>query len=136
MIIRIQRILLVVVLAALLANVQPALCGGWSIPNPFSSESKTASKKKARITKVVKKEPSVLEKIGDGTKNFFDRIGETLGLKQPAPKKYGYATAQAPRARGSKKTESKSWLPSILPPEESKKPKTVTDWMSQPRRDL
>jgi hypothetical protein len=78
----------------------------------------------------------MLDKVGTGTKNFFDRTGETLGLKKPAAKKYGYATPQAPHVQGSKQSSSSSWLPSMLQPEEPQKPKTVSEWMGQPRQDL
>ena len=79
---------------------------------------------------------SVLDKIGLETKNFFDRAGETLGLKKPAPKKYGYARALGPRVQTHKKAESKSWLSPMFEPEEPKRPRNVTDWMGQPRQDL
>ncbi len=133
MVVRISRILSAGIVVVVLANVQPAMCSGWSLPNPFASKSE---KKKSRVTPVKKQEPSFLEKIGDGTKDFFDRTGETLGLKKPAAKKYQYATPQRPHAAAPKSSQSDSWLPSMYPPEESKKPKTVTDWMSQPRQDM
>ena len=136
MIARIARILSVGLMVVLLAHVHPALCGGWSLPNPFSSQSKNVAKKKTPITKVAKKKTSVLDKIGLETKNFFDRAGETLGLKKPAPKKYGYARALGPRVQTHKKAESKSWLSPMFEPEEPKRPRNVTDWMGQPRQDL
>ena len=136
MVAKISRILSAGLMVVLLANVHPALCGGWSLPNPFSSQSKNAAKKKTHITKVAKKRPSVLDKIGLETKNFFDRAGETLGLKKPAPKKYGYARALGPRVQTHKKAESKSWLSPMFEPEEPKRPRNVTDWMGQPRQDL
>ena len=122
-------------MVVLLANVRPATCDGWSLPNPFSSTTKSETKTKTHITTVKTQEPSMLEKIGTGTKNFFDRTGEKLGLKKPASKKYDYATAQKPHVHASKPS-SKSWLSKMFAPRNPKKPKTVTDWMGQPRRDL
>jgi hypothetical protein len=122
------------VAAAVIVGVLSTACYGWTL-NPFSSSGNT-TKKKTQITKVTKSEPSTLQKMGTGTKNFFDRTGETLGLKKPAPKKYTYANPQPLQVQGKKTAPSKSWLSSMFEPEEPKKPKTVTEWMGQPRRDL
>ena len=116
----------------LFANVQPVLCEGWSLPNPFSSEP-TPKPKKTGL-KTVKQEPSALDKIGTGTKNLFNKTGETLGLKKPQPKKPQYATAKPPTIQPVKKDDSKSWLGSLFKPEEPKKPKTVGEWMTSGKR--
>jgi hypothetical protein len=98
-------------------------------------------KEKTPTSYVVGKTPpnqdeSMLGKIGTGTKNFFSKTGETLGLKKPAPKKPQYTSATVRRASPPKK-ESKSWMPSIFSSEDKeKKPKAVTDWMKQPRQEL
>jgi hypothetical protein len=131
---RIRRIVSFAAVLILFAGLRPAISEGWSLLNPFASESKTETKKKS-YTKVTKKEPSVLDKLGTGTKNFFDKTGETLGLKKPEPKKIQYASPK-PHAQAMKKAPAKSWLPPMFPPEEPKKPTTVTDWMGQPRQDL
>jgi hypothetical protein len=136
MVVRITRVLSASVILALLVNVMPAVCDGWSLSNPFSSDTKTQALKQT-APKPVKKEPSALEKLGTGTKNFFSKTGEALGLKKPEPKKPLYATAVArPQTiPSSKKTETKSWLPSMFQPEEPKKPKTVSEWIGNKRLD-
>jgi hypothetical protein len=117
-----------------LAGAHPAACDGWSLPNPFSTETKTSTKKKP-VTKLARKEPSLLDKVGVGTKDFFNRTGETLGLKKPEPKKYGYATAVPPKIQPAKKMQKKSWLSGMFQAEEPKKPKTVSEWMDNKRLD-
>ena len=79
---RIARILSASVMVVLLADVRPALCEGWSLLHPFSSETTSETKPKRPTPKTVKKEPSTLNKVGTGTKNFFNKTGETLGLKK------------------------------------------------------
>jgi hypothetical protein len=134
MVVRIARILSASLVLVLWANVRPATCEGWSLPNPFSSETKTKAKQKP-VVRAVKKEPSVLEKLGTGTRSFFSRAGETLGLKKPEPKKYSYASAVPPKTQSVNRAETKSWLPSMFQPEEPKKPKTVSEWMDNKRLD-
>jgi hypothetical protein len=134
MVARISRVLTAGVVVASFVCVQPAALAEWSLPNLFGSSSKSTKKSKKPITKVAKKEPTMLDKLGTGTKSFFDKTGETLGLKKPEPKKFGYATPSPRNAQTPKKTESKSWLPSPLAPEEPKKPKTVEEWMSGNKR--
>lgn len=133
MVMRIARILSAGVVLALTASLQPATCHGWSLPNPFAS---SESKAKVTNTRTVKKEPSVLEKVGTGTKNFFNKTGEALGLKKPEPKRYQSATAK-PLGHGIKTSENKSWLPSMFPSEKKKsKPRDVPDWMSKSQQNL
>jgi hypothetical protein len=132
MIARIAKIFSMVVMLVLLTEARLGVCEGWSLPNPFSSEPKTSSKKAA--AKAAKKEPSTLDKIGTGTKGFFDKTGETLGLKKPAKKKPQYAAAKSGALQNTKKTESKSWLGSVFQPEEPPKPKTVGEWMASGKR--
>jgi hypothetical protein len=129
MVVRIARILSAGVILALVASVQPAACGGWSLPNPFASDTKTT----VTPTKAAKTEPTVLQKVGTGTKNFFNKTGETLGLKKPESKKYHYASPKPP-AQPAK--PAKSWIPNMFQSEKKKERKTVTDWMAQPRQDL
>jgi hypothetical protein len=133
---RIARILSASVILVLLVEVQPASCEGWSLPNPFSSKSTTETKRRPLI-RPAKKQPTVLDKIGTGTKNFFNKTGETLGLKKPEKRvQYTVATPK-PRNITPSKTETKSWLPSFLKPEPPKKEKMdVKDWIAQPRQDM
>ena len=127
MIVRIAGVLSVSVMLVLLADVRPAMCKGWSLPNPFASETKTEPK--------VKK-PSVLDKVGAGTKKFFSQAAETLRLKKPEPKKsipqYAYPVRPGIHPR---KQESKPWFGWLSPSEEPKGPATVAEWMDNKRLD-
>jgi hypothetical protein len=137
MVAKIARILSACGVLILLTDARPAVCEGWSLLHPFTFNAKTESQTKKPATvavKNVKREPSLLEKAGTGTKQFFNQAGETLGLKKAAPKKPQYATAIPPRIQPPKKPESKPWY-SRLMPEEPKKDKTVNDWLSKPRLD-
>lgn len=136
MVVRIARILSACVTLVLLANVRPAVCEGWSLPNPFASKTTTKTAKSVtNVSTTPKKEPSVLEKAGTGTKNFFSKTGETLGLKKPEPKKPIAAYPKARVVQPPRKTESKSWVGSLFQPDEPPKPKNVTDWMQNKRLD-
>jgi hypothetical protein len=136
MIVRISRILAVVVVLILFADVRPAMCEGWSLWNPFASDANKSGSKKKPVTKLAKKEPSMLDKASSGTKNFFNKTGETLGLKKPESKKPQYAVPKTPVVQSQRKQESKSWLSSLSPfkSEPSKKPKDVGEWMSNTKR--
>jgi hypothetical protein len=124
----------------LLVNGMPAVCNGWSLLHPFSSDTKTVAPKKPSLNPfnpVLKKEPSAMEKFGTGTKNFFNKTGETLGLKKAEPKRPQYATA-VPKSQtipSSKKTETKSWFSNMFQSEEPKKPPTVSEWIGNKRLD-
>jgi hypothetical protein len=140
MVVRIARILSACGVLILLTGGRPTVCEGWSLLSPFSSDAKTDAKaKKPGTTAVnrVKKEPSTLDKVGAGTKKFFNKTGETLGLKKPEPKKFGYANPQAPRVQPARKPEQKSWLGSLSPfkSEEPPRPRNVSEWMSNKRLD-
>ncbi len=128
MFVRIAKILSATLVFALLATARPA--DGWSL-NPFaSSETKATTVRKP----VAKKEPSTLDKIGTGTKDFFNKTGEALGLKKPEPRKPTYAIAKPPKLQPRKKSKSNSWLPSFLQPQEPPKQKSVADWMTANKR--
>jgi hypothetical protein len=47
-----------------------------------------------------------------------------------------YASPTPPKIQTAKKTEQKSWVSRMFQPDEPQKPKTVTDWMGQPRQDM
>ena len=132
MITRLTKTLLGVALLAAYGSMRPAVCEAWSLLHPFSSDADTA---KQPVPQLVKKEPSALEKVGTGTKNFFNKTGETLGLKKPEPKKPQYANPIPPRIQPKAKDEQKSWLGQMFGPEEREKLKSVSDWMQNPRLD-
>lgn len=140
MILRIARVLAAGVMLVLLIDVQPATCEGWSLPFFSSSDTKTKQNKptpkKTVVTKTANKEPSMLDKMGTGTKSFFNKTGETLGLKKPEQKKPQYATMRSPAESAPKKTESKSWIPSMFKAEEPKKPTSVREWMETSKQSV
>jgi hypothetical protein len=75
-------------------------------------------------------------KVSSGTKNFFNRTGETLGLKKSETKKqYTNATPKPRTVQRPNKDDSKSswWNP--LASAEPKKEKTVSEWMANKRLD-
>lgn len=135
MVVRIARILSAGVILILLADAQPAVCEGWSLPNPFASKTDTKKKPVTKVSKTTNAEPSMLEKASTGTKNFFSKTGETLGLKKPEPKKPTAAYAKPPVLKTPYKPEKSSGLSSLFKPEEPKRDKTVTDWMQKERLD-
>ena len=114
MVVKIAKILSIGVMLVVLADARPAACEGWSLLHPFSSETKTDAKPKKPVLKTAQTEPSLLEKIGTGTKNFFNKTGETLGLKKPESKKPQYATPTPRTIQPRKKEESKSWFGSFI----------------------
>ena len=139
MVVRIARVLSACMAMAVLAGVCPTVCQSWSLLSPLSSDTKADPKTDTSrpISRVVQKQPSTLDKVGTGTKNFFNKTGETLGLKKPEPKRPLYAVARPPTILPPKKPESKSWLSSLSPYKaaEPEKPKTVKDWMANKRLD-
>ncbi len=110
--------------------LQTTVCKAWSL-NPFAAEEPKPRKVTTRTVKNAPA-PSAWDKITAGTKQFFDKTGETLGLKKPAPRRPG-ATAMAiprqPQLAPRKKPEQKSWFSSVFGPEEKKDPKSVDEWM-------
>jgi hypothetical protein len=135
MVTKIAKALSAALLLVFFADVRPAWCDGWSLPNPFASSEPTPKPRPKKVAaRTAKQEPSTLDKIGTGTKNLFNKTGETLGLKKPQPKTPQYAVARPPTIQPVKKEESKSWLGSMLGPEQPKKPKTVGEWMATGKR--
>lgn len=117
------RILSVCVLLAVFAGA-PRAFGGW-----FDGETK---KSNTPTPTVNKKGPSVFQKIGDGTKKFFDGVGNTLGLNKKAPKPNPYHTAwNTP----PKQPEKKGFLDGLFAPKQPEKPKTQTpsEWLGNPK---
>ncbi|MEN6406321.1 MAG: hypothetical protein ABFC77_07610 [Thermoguttaceae bacterium] len=120
------------------AALSPDRAAGWSITDPLSlssgsSTSKSSAKKPA--AKPTAQEPSVWDKTSSGTKNFFNKTGETLGLKKPEPKKITYAVPRTPVVQRPAKKDEPSWWSKHNPfkASEPEKPKKVTDWMNNPR---
>jgi hypothetical protein len=118
-------VLSVCFLLAVFAGVPHAL-GDW-----FGSSD---TKKTNTPTKTVnKKDPSVFQKMGDGTKKFVNGVGNTLGLnKKPAAKKNPNHSAWNTPA---KEPEKKNFLTSMFSAKEPEKPKrqTPSEWLGNPK---
>lgn len=127
MIQRITKTLLIGSLLLVGAAASPTTCNAWSL-NPFSSGDKKETPK--YTSSKAKKAPSVWDKATAGTKNFFNKTGEALGLKKPEKKKY--TAAYANRKPIVKDKKDKSWFG--WGQDEEEKPKNVRDWMSKTKQ--
>ena len=88
-----NRSLIVVTLIGL-ALAGPSVCFGWSLLHPFASNDQPQT---TMVSRTTQKPPSAWQKITTGTKNFFNKTGETLGLKKKPPKKPPAVVAPKPR---------------------------------------
>jgi hypothetical protein len=135
MVVRTARVLPAIVATLILcAGVRPSQCEAWSLLHPFSSDGTPAAKPQP---KKPAPKPSTLDKVVAAPGNVLTKVGNTITGKKPEPPKATsqmYATSRLPDIQPPKK-ESKSWVPSFLKPEEPKKPKTVSDWLSKNRLD-
>lgn len=138
---KIEHIWLTAFVLALLLGSRTAQAEGWSLLHPFST-TKTEAKPPATskpARKPVKKEPSTLDKMGTGTKNFFTGVGDKLSLKKSPPAKTGsYTTSSGNTNLGSQSSKIKSssgsgssWNP--FHKEEPKPPKTLSDFVGMKR---
>jgi hypothetical protein len=111
----------------LIAAVFVGLSGGklaaWQL-NPFASDDAKSVKRTP-----AKKSPNALDKMATGTKNFFNKTGEALHLKKPAPRKPPVIVAAKPRVAPPPYREKKSWIPSWLRTEEPERSTSVKDWI-------
>lgn len=135
MVVRTARILPACAMMILLAGVWPAVCGAWSLLHPFSSDATAGTTPLQPVAQPVKTEPSALEKVGKGTKKFFNKAGVAMGLKKPEPKNLDYVRIVPPSIQPARKEEPKTGLAALFGPPEPKKPKDVSDWMMNPRVD-
>jgi len=107
MIQRITKTLLIASVLIGLAYATPSVCLGWSL-NPFASNDKT---KTTMVSRTTQKPPSAWDRVTTGTKNFFNKTGETLGLKKKQPKKAPAIVAAKPRTlQQPEKPGMFSWL--------------------------
>jgi hypothetical protein len=124
----------------LLAGVRPAVGEGWSILHPltFGSTSDAKPKQPVMQSQPTQKPPSTFSQIVAAPGNLATKVGNTITGKKPEPVKAPaamYARPTPPVIAPPPKKESKSWVSSWFQPEEPKKPKSVSDWMGQPRVD-
>ncbi len=139
MVVKLARIVTASLVLVVLANLRPAVCYGWS-PWPFSSEDSQSEASKANrrlpTTRVAQNttrtQPSTLDKIGTGTKNFFTKIGNTLTGKKSQPKQDMNAPVY-PKNPLTMVDKDKSWWPSWLRPEQPR-PKNVREYLQETKR--
>jgi hypothetical protein len=130
MIIRITRIFALALFIASFLGIRPALGEGWSPPKLFPQNK---NETKQVPVKQTKHQPSMMDKMTSGPKKFFNNVGSTLGLKKSAPPKKTY-TPSNPWIKPAKDEPAKSsWLTSIFPKEEPKKPSNPSEWLQQER---
>jgi hypothetical protein len=126
---RLPKIVSIGVILAAYAGTRPAVCHAWSLFHPFSSDDK-AEPQARPVARTAPKPPSTWDKITMGTKNFFNKTGEAIGLKKPEKKLVPqYASPRSPAAQ-RRQPESKSWFGSWFKPKEPEKQKSVKDWMA------
>jgi hypothetical protein len=111
------------------ADAAPAKSGeGFKMPSLLPSWAKKDSKKPSQ--------PSTWSKISDGTKQFFVKTKDVLTPWDDDSKKADKpGISQRFHMGGSaKKTEKKSFFTSWIPEkEEPKKPRSVSEFLKQPR---
>jgi hypothetical protein len=96
---------------------------------PFASDDTTTVK-----SSPARKSPGALDKVSAGTKNFFNKTGEALHLKKPAPRKPPLIVAAKPRVVTPPYREKKSWIPTWLRTKEPEKPTSVKDWVGKTKQ--
>jgi hypothetical protein len=127
MIRRITKTLLIAALLAGIGHAGSSACQGW----PFGLfESKPKEQVRTYQMSATKAQPSALDKVASGTKNFFNKTGETLGLKKKAPLPVPAVVAAKPPTIYPRYKESRPWY-GFLMPEEKEAPKNVPSWMDQ-----
>ena len=128
MIRRITKTLLIASLLIGVAQARQSTCLGWSL-NPFAAKEEPQTRNISMTT--TQKPPSAWNKVATGTKNIFNKTGETLGLKKKEPKKAPAIVAARPRTiqQRPKQGGMFSWL---APKED--KPKEVKDWLGRTKQ--
>ena len=128
MIQRITKTLLIVVMLIGFAHAQPSICLGWSL-NPFASHDEPRTTMVSRSTQ---KPPSMWQKFTTGTKNLFNKTGETLGLKKKEPKKPPAIVAAKPPTLQPRAKPASGIMSWFTPKEE--KPKDVKGWLDSTKQ--
>jgi hypothetical protein len=125
---KITKTLLIGTLFIGIVYASESFCSAWSL-NPFASSDSQA---RTHNTSMTKKSPSVLDKIGSGTKNFFNKTGEALHLKKPQPRKAPPVVAPKPRTISQPYHEKKGLFSWLAPKED--RPTTVKGWISSTKQ--
>jgi hypothetical protein len=129
MIQRITKTLLVVAILIGLAQTRSSVCFGWSLLHPFTSNDNPQTTMVSRTTQ----KPTAWNRFTSGTKNLFNKTGETLGLKKKELKKAPPVVAAKPRTLQPKATQSNSGMMGWLFPKEEK-PKDVKGWLNSTKQ--
>ena len=103
----------------------------WSLSklNPFSKTTSTKPMTNGRKATP----PSTLDKVSSGTKKVLAKTNETIN---PWAKKSSPTTSRTSNkqpANRPKAAEKKSFLSSMWPAKEEPKPKTVSEFLAQPK---
>jgi hypothetical protein len=130
MIARITRIVTLAFLMNVFLTVYPSVSEGSS-PKLFPASTTESQKTAFRQTKP---QPNMLQKMTAGTQRFFSNIGSAIGLKKSAPPQKTMPTN--PWIKPQKEEPQKSsWLTSVFPQQEPKKPDNPSEWLEQKRMD-
>jgi hypothetical protein len=77
---------------------------------------------------------STLSKMTASTRRFFSRVGDAFSFKKSSPATKP-TTPTNPWIKPPKEEPKPSWLTSIFPKEEPKKPHSPSQWLEQKRLD-
>jgi hypothetical protein len=108
--------------------------GGWKMPSLWPQMSPTSAPKQTTS-------PSAWQRMQTGTRNFWSKTADAINpfddandnLQQPDPTGRNSAFRQATMSKGANQ-KSKSFLPSWSGQDKAdNKPKTVQDFLAQPR---
>lgn len=125
----VQRFLAVLVITSVV-SLQAEVQADWY--NPFGWGEKPAKK-------VSRNEPSTIEKLNDGTKDFFHKTADFLNPfndGEPAPKKKRYSYNGGGYRTAKKQESSWGWGSWFQSKPEKTAPQTVSDFMDLERPDF
>ena len=127
-------ILRAVLVFSLLLTARTSMAEGLSSTDKNDQSKRPASKSAP--------EPSTLQKMNSGVKNFFTKTGKALTPKKSEPTKKAinpYQSSKINRSTSSssqKKDENKSWFGSMFKKQEPpKQPQTPSEWLGLKRLD-
>jgi hypothetical protein len=128
--VRTAKALSLMLMVVLVCSLWSPVCQAWSVW-PFGDSKAEQPKPKPPVAKPAKKAPpSTWDTLTAGTKHLCNKVGETVGLKKPAPKKPDFAV---PRPMVPQKAPPKSWLGSLFKPKDPPPPKDVAVFIGQKR---
>ena len=119
-------------------RVSDSKAGGWKMPRlwPSKQDQQVAQRRPTGA-------PTALQKMNAGTKQFFSETADTLNPfndanDNPPPAKVTGSSSMFRQASKKPEAKSTSFLPSWPwgAKEEEKKPKTVSEFLMQPKPDF